>query len=399
MTSRRTARMQPELPQQHLYALMLKLRPQRAGDLLPNAGHLAHAALLHWFAQVDPSLSARLHEPNAGRPFTCSSLWFPNEHEVALAQRENRRLPILPSQVYWLRLTLLRDELFQTLTTRFFQPVARPIGVAGHPRLDLPSLRLGGMTFEISALVALPPDTEGQRPGSISWAGYSSYEQLVEQARRLDPASSAAQQLGLEFRSPTAFSDGQMAWGKRMHLFPDPDRVFDRLARVWNEWAPAALALDVLALQAYTREWVAVAHHDLETRLFHFDRYSQVGFTGQCLYRLMDVRPRARAGKVVPKETGQRAAAMPGDCIEPPATVGAGLAPAQVLHLLAEFAFYAGVGQKTAMGMGQTRPLRLSAPSSTAAHLSPDSRNDKRTSPTSDAALPTSASEEALHVR
>lgn len=396
MTSRRTAHTQPELLEQHLYALMLKLRPQHAGDLLPNAGHLAHAALLHWFAQVDPALSARLHEPNAGRPFTCSSLWFPNEREVALAQRENRRLPILPGQVYWLRLTLLRDELFQTLTTRFFQPVARTIGEGGQLGLDLPSLRLGGMTFEISALVALPPDTEGQRPGSISWAGYSSYEQLVEQARRLDPASPAAQQVGLEFRSPTAFSDGQMAWGKRMHLFPDPDRVFDRLARVWNEWAPPALALDVLGLQAYAREWVAVAHHDLETRLFHFDRYAQVGFTGQCLYRLMDARPRARAGKRAPKEA---AAAQSGACLEPPATVGAGLTPAQALHLLAEFAFYAGVGQKTAMGMGQTRPLQYSALSSTASHLSPDSRNGKRTNLTSEAALSQSATEEALHVR
>ncbi len=400
MTSRRTAHTQPEPLQQHLYALMLKLRPQRAGDLLPNAGHLAHAALLHWFAQVDPSLSARLHEPNAGRPFTCSSLWFPNEREVAQAQRENRRLPILPGQVYWLRLTLLRDELFQTLTTRFFQPVVRTPGEGGQPGLDLPSLRLGGMTFEISGLVALPPDTEGQRPGSISWAGYSSYEQLVEQARQLDPALPTAQQLGLEFRSPTAFSDGQVAWGKRMHLFPDPDRVFDRLARVWNEWAPPALALDVLALQAYARKWVAVAHHDLETRLFHFDRYSQVGFTGQCLYRLMDARPRARAGKIAPKEAGQRDGATPDGSPEPPATVGAGLAPAQALHLLAQFAFYAGVGQKTAMGMGQTRPLHLSALPSIASQLTPGIVTSKRGRQTWDRALSLSAAdEEMLHVR
>src|ERR1700758_4011342 len=99
MTSRRTAQTQPEPLEQHLYALMLKLRPQGPGDLLPNAGHLAHAALLHWFAQVDPALAARLHTPNASRPFTCSSLWFPNEREVALAQRENQRLPIVPGQV------------------------------------------------------------------------------------------------------------------------------------------------------------------------------------------------------------------------------------------------------------------------------------------------------------
>src|SRR5258708_32567415 len=37
--------------------------------------------------------------------------------------------------------------------------------------------------------------------------------------------------------------------------------------------------------------------------------------------------------------------------------VGAGLTPARALHLLAAFSFYAGIGQKTAMGMGQARPL------------------------------------------
>jgi CRISPR-associated endoribonuclease Cas6 len=384
--------MQPETPQQHLYALMLKLRPQSAGNLLPNAGHLAHAALLHWFAQVDPALSAWLHEPHAKRPFTCSSLWFPNEREVALAQRENRRLPIVPGQVYWLRLTLLRDTLFETLTTRFFQPVARPASEQGQRGLDLPSMRLGGMSFEISELVALPRDAGDQHPGSISWAGYSSYERLVEQARSLDLASPAAQQIGLEFRSPTAFSDGQTAWGKRMHLFPDADRVFDRLARVWNEWAPASLALDAQAIQSYTRAWVAVAYHALETRLFHFDRYAQVGFTGQCIYRLMDVRPRARTGKAALQATGQPDGTLPGGSKLPPGSVGAGLTPAQALHLLAAFAFYAGAGQKTAMGMGQARPLRLAAFPSAALHPALDGQDGQPANTT-----PAAPGEEALY--
>src|SRR5260221_9133429 len=69
----------------HLYALMLKLRPRAAGEVLPNAGQLAHAALLAWLKEVDPALAARLHEPNNDRPFTCSSLWFPDERAVALA--------------------------------------------------------------------------------------------------------------------------------------------------------------------------------------------------------------------------------------------------------------------------------------------------------------------------
>jgi CRISPR-associated endoribonuclease Cas6 len=337
----------------HIYALMLKLRPRAAGDILPNAGQLAHAALLAWLKEVDPALAARLHEPNNDRPFTCSSLWFPDERAVALAQRENRRLPIVPSQTYWLRLTLLTDELFRTLTARFLRPSV-PAAPGGD--LGLPTLRLGGIHFDVVELIAMPPDSGPSQPAPLSWAGYDTYEGLVARAHALDMTSPTARSLTIEFRSPTAFSDGQRAWGKRMHLFPDADRLFDRLARVWNAWTPPALALDPLAVQAYAREWVAVAQHDLRTRTLHFDRHAQVGFVGRCTYALMDVEraPQRRIAQTPPGEA-MPARALAGD----PAIqmVGADLTPARALHLLAAFAFYAGIGQKTTMGMGQARPL------------------------------------------
>ena len=332
-----------------LYALMLKLRPRVAGDILPNAGQLAHAALLAWLKEVDPVLAARLHEPNNDRPFTCSSLWFPDERALALAQRDNRRLPIIPTHTYWLRLTLLTDELFRTLTARFLRPSA-PTAPGGD--LGLPTLRLGGVTFDVVEMIAMPPDPGPGQPAPLAWAGYDTYEGLVAQAQTLDLTAPAARSLTLEFRSPTAFSDGQRAWGKRMHLFPDADRLFDRLARVWNAWAPPTLALDPLAIQAYTREWVAVAQHDLCTRTLHFDRHAQIGFVGCCTYGLMDVgrTPQRRGVEASPGEV-----ATPHDLATK--TAGADLTPARALHLLAVFAFYAGIGQKTTMGMGQARLL------------------------------------------
>ncbi|HEX9413357.1 MAG TPA: CRISPR system precrRNA processing endoribonuclease RAMP protein Cas6 [Ktedonobacterales bacterium] len=332
----------------HLYALMLKLRPRAAGEVLPNAGQLAHAALLAWLKEVDPALAARLHEPNNDRPFTCSSLWFPDERAVALAQRDNRRLPIHPMQTYWLRLTLLTDELFRTLTARFLRPVAP----ATHDDLGLPTLRLGGVHFDVAELIALPPGSDSGQPAPLSWAGYDTYEGLVMRARSLDRASPVARSLTIEFRSPTAFSDGQRAWGKRMHLFPDADRVFDRLAHVWNAWAPSALALEPLAIQAYAREWVAVAQYDLHTRTLHFDRHAQVGFVGHCTFALMDV---GRAPKPRIEEASSGEAQPTRDLAA--RAVGADLTPARALHLLAAFSFYAGIGQKTTMGMGQARPL------------------------------------------
>lgn len=325
-----------------LYALMLKLRAQTIGSSLPNAGQQAHAALLDWLRAVDPGLAERLHEPNLDRPFTCSSLWFPNERAVAIAQRENRRLPIIPEQTYWLRLTLLTDELFRTLTKRFLD--VRPIATgANNTALELPSLRLGSIHFDVVELVAMPskgpkgpnvPIDALALSSPLTWAGFSSYEQLVAEAKALRLRD--AKTIQLEFHSPTAFSDGQQPWGKRMRLFPDADRVFDRLTRVWNAWAPEALRLDLTLVRAYVAEWVVESGYRLETRSLHFDRHAQVGFVGRCAYTIMERTP----------QTGE---------------IGAGLASWQALHLLASFAFYAGIGQKTTTGMGQARRVDLAA--------------------------------------
>jgi CRISPR-associated endoribonuclease Cas6 len=323
---------------------MLKLRARAPGDVLSNAGQQAHAALLTWLAAVNPELAERLHEPHHDRPFTCSSLWFPGGRaasEVALAQRENRRLSVNPAQTYWLRLTLLNDQLFRTLTRRFLQPSIAVVPGSNDIR-SLPTLRLGSVHFDVFELVAMDPSPEVGRSQPITWAGYATYEGLVAQARAF--SSSNARTLGLEFRSPTAFSDGQQSWGKRMHLFPEPDRVFDRLARVWNAWAPPDLRLDISALRLYLHNWVAVSSYELETRTLHFDRHAQVGFVGRCTYESMDLS--RNAGQRLEEDSA--------------GTLGAGLAPVQVLRLLAAFAFYAGVGQKTTMGMGQARPLPTS---------------------------------------
>jgi CRISPR-associated endoribonuclease Cas6 len=62
----------------------------------------------------------------------------------------------------------------------------------------------------------------------------------------------------------------------------------------------------------------------------HFTRHPQRGFVGSCTYQLR----------------GPDEPAMP----EAPLTVR------QQIFLLAMFAFYCGIGYKTAMGMGQVRP-------------------------------------------
>ena len=341
---------------EYLHALMLKLRSQRSGDILPHAGQLAHAALLHWFAEVDTTFATYLHEPNARRPFTCSSLWFPNTHEVIAAQRTNRRLFLFPNQIYWLRFTMLTDKLFRTFMKRFFQATSPTVGKA-HGELDLPTLRLGSAHFDVVEVIMTSPEPGQQQPNMVNWSGYATYSGLVEQTLTYDLSKATTWNVGLEFRSPTAFSNGQTVWGKQMHVFPDPERVFDSLARAWNTWAPSHFILDTRTIQAYVRDWVVISHYELQTHTFHFDRSTQEGFTGRCVYAMKEREwTRSRYAQTLEEASTSSKGLRRGESLLP-ATVGAGLTPVQALHLLANFAFYAGVGYKTTMGMGQTRPL------------------------------------------
>ena len=343
---------------EYLHALMLKLRPIEPGNILPYAGQLAHAALLRWFAEVDSSVANYLHEPNARRPFTCSTLWLPNVHEVMEAQSTNRRLSISLNQVYWLRFTMLTDKLFRIFTKRFLQTSTPTIGETDGG-LNLPKLRLGRIQFDVLEVIMTSPESDKQRPGGVNWSGYATYNGLIDSSRTLDLESLATWSVGLEFRSPTAFSDGQKAWGKQMHLFPDPERVFESLARTWNTWAPSDFTLDVNALLSYVHNWVVVSHYTLQTHLFHFDHSAQEGFTGKCLYSMKERKPTRLDHSSTIEDVSTSTVGLQQSVGLLPTTVGAGLKPVQALHLLSNFAFYAGVGYKTAMGMGQTRPLNV----------------------------------------
>ena len=107
-----------------------------------------------------------------------------------------------------------------------------------------------------------------------------------------------------------------------MVVLPHPALVFGSLARGWNNLAPAPLQIDRKAVRGYAEEHVVVKRlDDIRTRMQQFRRTVQVGFLGRVTYGLLGDNDAARTE----------------------------------LNALAEFAFYGGVGMKTAMGMGQCR--------------------------------------------
>jgi len=132
-------------------------------------------------------------------------------------------------------------------------------------------------------------------------------------------------EITLEFVSPTPFSFGQKPWGKMVVPLPEPRLVFGSLLKVWSALAPSPLRMDEAALKSYIEKNVVIKRIDgLRTAMLRFPDAPQVGFVGRVTFRLMTDEDAARAR----------------------------------LNTLADFAFYAGVGMKTAMGMGMVRRVR-----------------------------------------
>ena len=148
------------------------------------------------------------------------------------------------------------------------------------------------------------------------WAGHSSFEELYNNGIAI--AQQGKNTIGLQFVSPTAF---RMVNSRLNMPLPLPHLVFRSLAEKWNAFSLLPLRIN---WQKFDRA-VTIARHRLETQLLDFGRYAQVGFVGECLY-LIDNR--------------------------------AGFQLLRTLQILAEFAFYAGAGRKTTMGMGQVRRIR-----------------------------------------
>lgn len=197
-----------------------------------------------------------------------------------------------------LRVTLLGDELVGP----FLEPVLRQLGY----EVDLGAWRLGDLSVSIKGVIG--------RRDEYPVTGRTDFGTLLKEA-------STDRQVELSFVSPTAFSLGRGSEGRRrMELMPLPGLVFGSLLSKWNEFAPDGLYLDP-EWRSVVEDACVAAEFSLRTERFRFPRHVQAGCVGSCRYEVMsDDRDTLR-----------------------------------LVNTLADFAFYAGVGYKTTMGMGQAR--------------------------------------------
>ena len=229
-----------------LYALVIRLRPERGGPPITPRGHGAQALFLDLLRQVDPALAAQLHADALSKPFTVAIL-------PALSRSRQ------DDDLVELRVAFTRAELFP--------PVSRALleQLPGAP------LRLGRTLLSIADVLGTP--------GSHPWAGYGSFADLYADVRGVPSIT-------LEFATPTAFAQGTRADGRaRLGLLPTPETIFGSIARRWNELAPPKLRLDPAAVDAAAQDTL-VSRYALETTQINLGKGPQKGFVGRCSYEL-----------------------------------------------------------------------------------------------------------------
>lgn len=166
-------------------------------------------------------------------------------------------------------------------------------------------LELDGHLFNVHAATT--------DPEMHPWAGNTSIEALS--SPYLLSKKYPDYRLRLHFASPTTFRSGG-----NYQPVPMAGWVFGSLLDRWNAFSPVALSSDA---RRFAEECVVLSRYRLRTRAVPYKNIAQMGCIGDGYYSIVN-RDRYWAS---------------------------------VMNLLADFAFFSGVGYQTTVGLGQTQRL------------------------------------------
>jgi CRISPR-associated endoribonuclease Cas6 len=271
--------------------------------------------LVSWVISLQPT-EAVSTSPNLGRE---AHAWFLNQvrrADPALADELHHGEALRPFTVSnlwpldWRRWdeVILSPETTYALRMTSFSPRLSTL-LREHVIPHTPeALSLGRATLRVTGSTT--------DPAAHAWAGEDTFEGLVQ---RHTLAPHVPHRVSLRFASPTLFRSAD----KNVPL-PLPGLVFGGLLDKWNAFAPLQVHPEA---RRFADECLAISRYRLETAAVAFGddgrRGVVAGFVGACSYA-MQVRDRYWMG---------------------------------LIHLLAAFAFYAGLGRRTTMGLGQARAL------------------------------------------
>lgn len=285
------------MPAADLCALVVTLRATEAHPIEHHLGRAAQALCLALVNEADPALAEAIHARSQTQPYTVSGLLRPGETTPLEGY-------VKPGDGAWLRLAGLSREVVAALDA-----------FAQHP----------------SAMVEIDHELWAVEDVTVSdhpWAGRATCADLLAAYHTALPP----RRLSLEFAAPTGFH----SMGHNMPL-PLPSLVFGSLLRQWRDLGNIPLP-DALA--DFIDWHIRLSRCHVDTRLLTFKRGSkQVGFVGEATFEI--ARRNRHLERTQPELAGE--------------LVGAWDHLARAVGLLADFAFYAGVGIKTTQGMGLVR--------------------------------------------
>jgi CRISPR-associated endoribonuclease Cas6 len=250
------------------------------------------------------SLTPESDEPppaDLGRYAHAALLHLVNMHNPVLAQRLHDTSSSKPFTIAFIPDSLNGGRLLMRVTS--VDPTLTPILAHLTGELVQPIISLGTSHFSVSYAE--------NSPDILPWLGLQIMSELAQH-------DDLVKSVTFVFASPTAFS-----FGKRKVPLPLPDLVFGGLLRKWNTFSPIPFPRELLDL---FKEQIAVSEiRNLNTWMLDFGRYKEKGFTGRVTFEALGSWNREEL---------------------------------KAFNTLADFAFYAGVGYKTTMGMGLTMPVQ-----------------------------------------
>lgn len=202
---------------------------------------------------------------------------------------------LLPGAAYSFRLTTLNTSLADCLH-HAIQP-GQMLSPGSRVELDY-------LPFTITRVALTPQENE--------WAGETTYQELA--ATHILTTEPPPRQISLELASPTAFRSND-----RTQPLPLPHLVFHSLAARWNAYATMSFPAE---LEQYATECLAISRFNLASRPVPIRNGMRIGAVGRVTFTALNY-DRYWMG---------------------------------VLHALAAYARYAGIGILTGTGMGQARP-------------------------------------------
>ncbi|MBD3181749.1 CRISPR-associated endoribonuclease Cas6 [Candidatus Poribacteria bacterium] len=279
-----------------LTSLTVHLFPIKDSVLPPTMGHYIHAVFLKILHQTDPQTARQIHTNSRYKPFTVSPL------QGNFIKLKKDKLLIPEDTNCWIRFTIMEDEITSAIVRFFLES-------------DSSLIRLGNDLFQVTK-ISTHSGINGQ------WNACATFREI------LDYASDDFNMLRMRFYSPTAFKTTSKSNGKsRNHVFPDQVYCFQSWVRKWNHFSP--ITIDEKAVLGFVKKNIRSTRYSIETKIMDFGRYKQMGFVGECEYKLI----RKKSGSWSEKQNRLL----------------------KQVSALADFAFYCGTGYKTTMGMGQTR--------------------------------------------